>query len=344
MKLLEHVPDMLRYRAASSQADVIHFQWLAVQWLDWMLLPRSAGAGADMRSSARHAPVRSGRSRAPLVLTAHDVMPREPLPGQLAAQRMLYRHFDAIVVHSQRGRRRLTGELGVAKDRVVVIPHGIFQHLRGSAAQPGAGDGERPPSRRGPVVLQFGLLRPYKGIDVLLRAWRTLSAQERMGGELWIAGMSRMDLGPLGLHPAARWPDEGPPPPGLPPVPEGIRIAPRFIGDEELGSWFEAADLVVLPYLQADQSGVLFTALAFGKPLLLSDVGGFPEIAATSAAISVPAGNVQALATQLRLLLSDPDRREQMAGAARKLANPDGALSWSTIAKAHLDLYEQLRS
>ncbi len=79
LKLAEHVPEMLRYRRAARAADVVHFQWLAVQQLDGHLLPR-------------------GR---PLVLTAHDVLPREPARGQLAAQRRLYRRMDAVVAHSR---------------------------------------------------------------------------------------------------------------------------------------------------------------------------------------------------------------------------------------------------
>ena len=76
---------MLRYRRAAGAADVVHFQWLPVQPLDAHLLPpRAAGAR--------------------LVLTAHDVLPREPARGQLAAQRRLYERMDAMIVHSEHGR------------------------------------------------------------------------------------------------------------------------------------------------------------------------------------------------------------------------------------------------
>jgi hypothetical protein len=92
------------------------------------------------------------------VLTAHDVLPREPRRGQLAAQRRLYDRFDAIVVHSGHGRRRLIDELGVDPERVHVIPHGVFTHLAerpaGEPPSPGPFETERP------VVLMFGLMRP----------------------------------------------------------------------------------------------------------------------------------------------------------------------------------------
>ncbi len=119
-----------------------------------------------------------------------------------------------------------------------------------------------------------------------------------------------------------------------------MRFEPRFVTDSELSAYFERADLVVLPYLQADQSGVLFTALAFGKPLLLSDVGGFPEIATTGAARSVPAGNARALGQALRELLADRATLTKMCVKARAAAT--GRYSWPAIAAAHLELYRSL--
>ena len=66
----------------------------------------------DVHLLPRRRPDSAGRRARKLVLTAHDVLPREPRPGQLAAQRRLYERFDAVVVHSEHGRARLL-ELGV---------------------------------------------------------------------------------------------------------------------------------------------------------------------------------------------------------------------------------------
>jgi glycosyltransferase involved in cell wall biosynthesis len=309
VKLAEHVPDMLRYRRAANTADVVHFQWLAVQHLDGRLLP------------SRAAP--SGRAR-PLVLTAHDVLPREARPGQRYAQRRLYERFDAVIVHSEHGRARLIEELGVEERRVHVIPHGAFQHLAVPAtiAAPPArgGDDAGLPETDAPVVLCFGLMRPYKGIDLLLQAWRGIE-----NAELWIVGMARMDISALRAS-----------------APAGVRFIPRFVTDAELPAYFRRADLVVLPYREIDQSGVLFTALAFGKALLLSDVGGFPEVAATGAARTFPAGGAAALHAALRELLADPGARAALADRARAAA--DGPYSWDEIGRRTLALYEHLLS
>jgi glycosyltransferase involved in cell wall biosynthesis len=95
--------------------------------------------------------------------------------------------------------------------------------------------------------------------------------------------------------------------------------------------------VVVLPYREIDQSGVLFTALAFGLPVVLSDVGGFPEV---QAALHVPAGDATALAGALERLLGDRAERERLATAARDAAATTYA--WPAIAAAHAALYADL--
>ena len=296
-RLAQHVPGMLAYRRAARAADVVHLQWLTVQPLDVHLLPRDG----------------------PLVLTAHDVLPREPRPGQIGAQRRLYERVEAVIVHSEHGRARLTGELGIDPARVQVIPHGAFEHLTrvpGEVPLPPA-LAAVPPDRL--VVLHFGLLRAYKGLDVLLEAWRAMAAD----AELWVVGLPRMDVSALRAA-----------------APRSVRWHLRFVGDHELPAFFRRADLVVLPYRSIDQSGVLATALAFGAPLVLTAVGGFPEIAAMGAAALVPPGDSAALATELQRLLGDPVARERLAAAARAAAA--GPLSWDVIAARTLALYERL--
>lgn len=309
-KLAQHVPDMLRWAASrgARRADVVHFQWLTVQPLDVHLPPLAFGGRARVR-------------RPPLVLTAHDVLPREPRPGQLRAQRRLYERVDAVVVHSEHGAARLRDELGIDPARVHVIPHGAFAHFAARAG--GADSAPLPPDLAAverPVVLCFGLIRPYKGIDVLLEAWRGIE-----DAELWVVGLPKTDLAPLRAA-----------------APPGVRFVPRFVADAELPAFFRRADLVVLPYREIDQSGVLFTALAFGRPLLLTRVGGFPEVAATGAAELVPPGDAAALHAALARLLADAAARERLAAAARAAA--DGPYAWDAIAAQHLALYERLRA
>lgn len=294
-KLAQHVPDMLRYGRAARTAQVVHFQWLPVQAVDAALLPR-------------------GR---PVVLTAHDILPHEPLPGQRWGQRRLYRSVDAVVVHSQRGRERLVNEASVDPDKIAVIPHGV---LAPDPATPATLPPELDGTDARPVVLCFGLIRPYKGVDVLLEAWRGVD-----DAQLWIVGTPRMDLAPLRAQ-----------------ATDSVRFVPRFVTEGELIACFTQADIAVLPYRRADQSGVLNTALAFGTPLLVSDVGGFDEIAALGAARLVPPGDPDALRAALVALLADAPERARLSAGARAAAA--GPLSWDAIAAQTIAVYDRISS
>jgi glycosyltransferase involved in cell wall biosynthesis len=298
VKLAQHPIDMLRLRRLPP-VDVTHFQWLPIQAIDRHLLPKG-----------------------PTVLTAHDVIPREPRPGQLGALSKTYNAVDAVVVHSKHGANVLKQTLDVDAGRVHVIPHGVFDYLtRVPNPQP------LPPELETdkPVVLQFGLMRPYKGIDLMLEGFAAADPD----AELWLVGAARMDTAPL--RALAR--DLG--------IADRVRWLERFIGDDELGAFFERADVVALPYRQIDQSGVLFTALAFGKPLLLTRVGGFTEIADDhGAALAVAPDDLTAIARGVTELLNDQARRDQLATQAAALAA--GEFAWSSIARRTLALYESL--
>jgi glycosyltransferase involved in cell wall biosynthesis len=119
-----------------------------------------------------------------------------------------------------------------------------------------------------------------------------------------------------------------------------VRFLTRFVEDAEIPALFRRADVVVLPYRDAEHSGVLYTALAFGKPLVLSDVGGFSEVAAEGAALLVPPEDEAALAATLEELLADEGARAELAAAAARAAA--GPYSWDMIAGQTLALYQEL--
>jgi glycosyltransferase involved in cell wall biosynthesis len=296
-KLAEHVPDMLRFRRA-EHPEVVHWQWLTVPHLDAPLMPK-----ARLRVFTLHYPLPSSRT------------------GR-TAQRMLLSHFDAVVSHSEHGATRLRDEVGLDPERVHVIPHGAFDYLTRLPHELPLPD--ELAAAEGPVILFFGLLRSYKGIDVLLEAFREVE-----GAELWIAGMPRMPVEPL-FEAAAR-------------AGGTVRFVPRFVSDPEIPAYFRRADLVVLPYRKIEQSGVLYTALAFGKPLVLSAVGGLTEVAERDrAARLVPPGDPEALAATLNELVADPGARARLGAAATAAAS--GPYAWDAIGAQTLDLYRELLS
>jgi glycosyltransferase involved in cell wall biosynthesis len=145
LKALEHPLGLARL--AMARADVVHVQWLAAPELDVRLL----------------------RHRAPLVLTAHDLLPRRTA-HKTSLWGRLFDRFERIVVHSERGRETLAA-FGVPRAKLRVIPHPVFP------SDPGRRDGGR-------TVLALGLVRPYKQVE------HAREAVSRAGGELRIAGDS----------------------------------------------------------------------------------------------------------------------------------------------------------
>jgi glycosyltransferase involved in cell wall biosynthesis len=296
---LARLPLVLRTVGRHAQrADVVHYQWLGLEEVVSRLLPR----------------------KRPRVLTAHDIIPRSPRRRLPDAFRRLAQAMDAVVVHSEHGAERLRSELGVPDERIRMIPHGAFVHFTELPY-------ERPlPDAlarvEAPVVLCFGYMSHYKGVDVLLDALRDLD-----GVEAWIAGVPRVDLDDLRAR-AAR-------------TAATVRLMPTFVPDEELPALFRRADLVVLPYREIDQSGVLYTAMAFGRPMIVTRVGGLGEVADRhGAAIAVPPEDPDALAAAIARLVHDPAERERMAQAASRAAA--GEYSWDGIAARHLELYREL--
>jgi glycosyltransferase involved in cell wall biosynthesis len=109
------------------------------------------------------------------------------------------------------------------------------------------------------------------------------------------------------------------------------------VTDPEIPAFFRRADVVVLPYREIDQSGVLYTALAFGKALVLSDVGGFSEVGTGRL---VPPGDPAALRSALGSLLTNESERKQLGEEAGRLAA--SRYTWDRSAALHMQLYRDL--
>ena len=279
VKLVEHPIGLARLRRRG--ADVVHFQWLAAPEVDDRLL----------------------RSSAPLVFTAHDVLPR-----RTAAKRDLWRRlfgrFARVVVHSERGRDQLS-EL-VDPERLRVIPHPVFPSH---------------PERRddGRTLLSLGIIREYKGIGDAIEATKRIH-----GARLLVAGDPLDDI--------TRYREAA-----------GDRAEWRlgYLSEGEIDAALGETTVALFPYRpEIDQSGALLRALGAGVPVVTYDVGGLAEpVHRFEAGRVVPAGDVEALAQAARELIEDTDAlAEARAGAERARDE----LTWDAAAKAHLELYREL--
>lgn len=261
-----------------------------------------------------------------VVLTLHNIVPHERAPWQRWLYRSVLSFAHHFVVHSQRNAETLLAAYPWAAGRVTVVPLGLHTVAR---------DGNRsreearrelglPPGQ--PAILAFGNIRPYKGLDVLMRAFRRVldAGQEAM---LLIAGQPWHGFGPyqriidelaLGPH---------------------VRTWLEFLPEDRIEPLFAAADLAVFPYTHFDaQSAAVTLALSFGLPVVVSNVGGLPDLVDDPRAV-VPPNDPVALAAAVGALLDDDALRDKLAADARRRA---AALDWQSIARQTGKVYRQM--
>ncbi|MBI1171376.1 glycosyltransferase [bacterium] len=238
----------------------------------------------------------------PLVTTVHDVHlhPGDRDTAKLPdwSPRLMVRQSPDIVVHGVALRDAAVKTFAKPADHVHVLPHpAIWRYAELARAQ----GMQRGAAGAAFTVLLFGRIFAYKGLDVLIKAERLLGAR--------IAGL-RIVVAGRGDDPGALRAAMG--------DPARYDIRHRFIEDGEVAQLFLDADLVVLPYREASQSGVIPVAATFGKPVVVTDVG---ELCATVApqglGLVVPPGDAAALSEAMARMAEDAAFRRQCGQNAR---------------------------
>lgn len=237
--------------------------------------------------------------RFPLVFTIHD--PRHHL-GDRASRRTPqavldfgYRRADQVIVHGRSLKEMVKGELEIPGPRIHVIPHialGLDRIPPGESRRPSA-------DRK---ILFFGRIWRYKGLDDLIRA-QPLITSRFPDATIVIAGQGE-DF--------TRYRDAMA-------DPDRFLVHNRWISNEERAELFDSASLVVLPYVEATQSGVVPLAYAHRKAVVATRTGGLPDIVEDGVTgVLVPPGDPEALARAITELLGQPDLLESMGREGRR--------------------------
>ncbi len=259
----------------------------------------------------------------PLVLTIHDPEPHSGRSNwkETLARWLALRRSDRFILHNHTQRDLFCNRYHVAPGKIDVLPLGAYHACREWSAGPAEDDGR--------TVLFFGQISPYKGLDTLYEA-APLLAERVPGLRLVVAGK----------------PVRGYQKPAVPRLPNGGRVETieRHIRNTELARLFQEATVVVCPYNDATQSGVVLTAYAFGKPVVATRAGGLPEyVRDGETGLLVPPRAPEALAAGLAEVLSamaaQPSRRQQYERAIRALC--EGDLAWDSIARQTVRAYER---
>jgi glycosyltransferase involved in cell wall biosynthesis len=308
VKGAHHIVDMARLpiMLRRIRPDVIHFQWMPLPLVD------VAFVGAFRRI-------------APLVLTVHDSEPYQGATNRLMALgfNRLVRAADAVIVHTPRTAEQLRG-LGLDPGRLHHAPHGLLHgQALAKAHRRTAADGRL-------RLLQFGKIKTYKGVDILIEALGMLEPEVRRRIRVSVVGAPYIDPRPL----LQRVEQLG--------ITDSVEFRLCFVPDAEMMRWFADTDAMIFPYRQIDASGVLMAALAQGLPVIASRIGDFAEwLQHGRDALLVEPGDAPALAAAIATLVRSPERLAAMGSAMRRTraAVPE----WDEIAARTVSLYESLR-
>ena len=177
------------------------------------------------------------------------------------------------------------------------------------------------------TILFFGRISPYKGIEYLLEAIPAVK-KEISNLKVILAGKGEyyFDIDKFRRN-------------------GSCEVINRYIPNEELASLIQRSAIIVCPYTDATQSGVVMTAYSFGKPVVATGVGGIPEVVEDGATgLLVPPGDSQKLAGALTYLLKNPDRAKKMSENIKNKFNQEGEFGWGVIVRKTVEVYEKAMS
>lgn len=217
------------------------------------------------------------------VLTMHNLLPHDShTTWNRWLFKLVYRIPHLLVVHTVKMKDDLVASFGVRAERVVVMQHGLNDIVPDHGCTRGECRARLGLPADVCVLLFFGRIRPYKGVETLLEAFREVTGDSFLviAGAPASAAYSRRIEELVQQHPYQ----------------ERILCHTRYIDDADLASYFRAADALVMPYRHIDQSGVLFLAFRFGLPVIAFDIGALREYLQNDAGVLVQGGDARDLA------------------------------------------------
>lgn len=321
LKAVEYVANFaaLCWRLIRKPPDVLHIQWLPLLEVSTIEL-----------TALRYVQQRGTR----VVYTVHDLLPLDAKGTDADEQQQrfeaAYRQVDALICHTKTSKRRLQHDFGVDASKIWHIPHGPLRPLSSTGDADGVSESlNMLIDDHRPTVLLFGVLRPYKGYDFLLKAWPEVRRRVE-DARLVIVGRAgenvRGEIEDLVATTA---------------IGDSVVRVYEYVSDAQLAALLERADVLAYPYRNITQSGALFTGMGTKTAIVATDVGGLGEtIRDGETGRLVSFGDQSGLADTLVELLQDPERRAQLGRAAHD--DLKSRLSWQTIARKTIECYQAI--
>ncbi len=268
----------------------------------------------------------SKKRKAPLVHTVHNVLPHESSPSDKAMYKEFYEACDGLITHNEYSKKILVQEFGLDESRIHVIPHGIYGASAGAA-------GSRAESKSDKTTfLMFGLVREYKGVDILLKAVALLPADVRAKAEFIIAGKQYKNIDDRDYEQLAK--ELG--------IEDCVRFRLERIPDEDIEPLFSRADACLFPYRNIYGSGAMLMAYTYNKPVIASDIPAFcEETEEGSTGLLFESESPESLAGAITEFMDlSEEERSSYSGKIERLTAEK--YNWKLSAQKTLEVYQKL--
>ncbi len=267
-----------------------------------------------------------------LIHTAHDVLPHEEKKIDYLLNYFLYRASRKIIVHSSYIKNKLSSIFNINKEKIDIVPHGNFDIYKSSS--PISNEEAKKELSLSPtdkVILFFGFIREYKGLDILLDSY-SLVHQKNPEIKFIIAGsIATKSLAQVYKNKISTFQSNG-----------SLITNFNFIPSEKVATYFTAADFVVLPYKDIDHSGIVHLAYSFEIPIIATNVGDFAEtIEEGKSGYLVKKNDPNALAYTIIEAFNNVDLKLNMKNYIKELNK--NKYSWDNIARKTIEVYKEVK-
>ena len=266
-----------------------------------------------------------------IVASVHNIFPHEKSKKNIILDRIanffIFPLTDAFIVHNQRNKKQFIKLYNIEREKIFIITHGVLDFIKKRNILQNDAKKYLQISTKKKIILFFGYIRPYKGVDVLINAFSIIKKQMDdvmllIVGQIWNDNWNNYEK-LIKKH-------------GLEDI---IDIKSGFIPESEIDYYFSAADVVVLPYKHLDtHGGVGAIAICYKKPLLVTDVGGLPEYIKDKRALVIP-NDIQDLSNKLINILQNNQLQLKLSKDSEELSK---YLTWDKIADKTIEIYRTL--
>jgi len=262
--------------------------------------------------------------RKKIILTIHNIIGHETGLLDKIITKIIFSFPDILIVHSDKNIEQIKDIFYISDNRIVKIPHGIYNFYKNTNISKTEARTKLKIKQNIPVVLSFGNIREYKGVDVLIKAFSVVK-KELPDALLVIAGKCWID-----------WKDNEKLIEKYS-LKKDIITFLDYVPMSDVKLYFESCDLVALPYKEFEaQSGPGNIALAFHKPLVVTNVGALPDLVKNKKCV-LEVNDIKGIANQMIKILKDKKLAKELSKESKELCKD---FSWEGIAKKTIKLYE----